>query len=641
MKEETRTVLQKTAWVLFGAILLAHILNWVSEFRYGILPYQLPFKLDGSRITAISDTTLVDELTDGELIAVDSLRISTLISDARADAIINRQMNNRFEVISINSESSSGYERLDTFVHNKQSVRLMYRHPDQEARRIRTITLHRGFRQANFYAFLGVFFFIFMFMFNVYLLLRYSASSENLLIVYFMLCLAIPNDLPGTSPIPLIEALSSGMLGVLFYHFINRKLQISRPPVVLYIISIILAGCMGILSTVGDVSLSLVVYGWSIALMLAAFVRLVRQYRSTGEMALRRLMNAFRGLLIALISLVVLVTMVLLLTYLREALMGLDPSHPLMLAILMLIGLGAFSFILGVLWFLGSFTWSLLTGTVMDVKIRSTLIYTIVGTFFVVTFGLIDYALGELLQNIFGQFMGSEFIAGIPATIGLLAFFNPIRNKVEGIVDSKLNTSDLDFLEKTESFTDALGGESVIEGFEEYICENLIALLPITKIALISYNRPERDYIFNEIRGSDVVENSRVNDVHNILPQGAIYRTYGPVNEDPQEISSFSLVLPIVFDDEYKWFLAVGKKEDGTAYTKKDEVAFQRLADRIQLSLKFILAYEEILKKQYNRQLEQKNKAIRSREETIHQLQEQIDQLQEELRLVTKTEESP
>jgi hypothetical protein len=352
-------------------------------------------------------------------------------------------------------------------------------------------------------------------------------------------------------------------------------------------------------------------------------------------------MNAFRGLLIALISLVVLVTMVLLLTYLREVLMGLDPSHPLMLAILMLIGLGAFSFILGVLWFLGSFTWSLLTGTVMDVKIRSTLIYTIVGTFFVVTFGLIDYALGELLQNIFGQFMGSEFIAGIPATIGLLAFFNPIRNKVEGIVDSKLNTSDLDFLEKTESFTDALGGESVIEGFEEYICENLIALLPITKIALISYNRPERDYIFNEIRGSDVVENSRVNDVHNILPQGAIYRTYGPVNEDPQEISSFSLVLPIVFDDEYKWFLAVGKKEDGTAYTKKDEAAFQRLADRIQLSLKFILAYEEILKKQYNRQLEQKNKAIRSREETIHQLQEQIDQLQEELRLVTKTEESP
>jgi sugar-specific transcriptional regulator TrmB len=85
----------------------------------------------------------------------------------------------------------------------------------------------------------------------------------------------------------------------------------------------------------------------------------------------------------------------------------------------------------------------------------------------------------------------------------------------------------------------------------------------------------------------------------------------------------------------------VGKKEDGTAYTKKDEAAFQRLADRIQLSLKFILAYEEILKKQYNRQLEQKNKAIRSREETIHQLQEQIDQLQEELRLVTKTEESP
>ncbi len=289
-------------------------------------------------------------------------------------------------------------------------------------------------------------------------------------------------------------------------------------------------------------------------------------------------------------------------------------------------GLG---FFVGILWFFGSFTWSLLTGTVLDVKIRSTLIYTIVGLVFVTIFGFVDYTLGELLQSLFGNFIGSEFIAGIPATIGLLAFFNPIRNKVESIVDTKLNTSDLDFLEKTDTFTNNLSGESVIEGFEEYICENLIHRLPIKKVALVSFDKDLNYFKFNEIRGSDVEENSKVEDIHSILSNNEIYESY-IINEDQQEISSFSMVVPIIFEEDYKWFLALGKKYDGTAYSKKDEKAFLKLANKINLSLKFILAYDDIVHNRYIKTIREKDLLIEKYEKQLNELENKFEENYEE-----------
>jgi len=56
--------------------------------------------------------------------------------------------------------------------------------------------------------------------------------------------------------------------------------------------------------------------------------------------------------------------------------------------------------------------------------------------------------------------------------------------------------------------------------------------------------------------------------------------------------------------------LALGKKIDGSAYTKKDEEALTKLADKIKLSLKFILAYEQIINNRYTDLLEEKDKII-------------------------------
>ena len=116
----------------------------------------------------------------------------------------------------------------------------------------------------------------------------------------------------------------------------------------------------------------------------------------------------------------------------------------------------------------------------------------------------------------FGKFIGSEFVAGIPASIILIVIINPIRNRVERFVDNKLNTSELDFLEKTDKFADNLSEEGISEGFEEYICENLYKNLPIEKVALISFDTEKNDYKYNEISKIVGCSYSTINKVKNI-----------------------------------------------------------------------------------------------------------------------------
>jgi len=379
-----------------------------------------------------------------------------------------------------------------------------------------------------------------------------------------------------------------------------------------------------IISSVLELSLkissNLLLYAWSIIWLLISFIKLWKTYKTSGSMELKRLLNAFKGLFLAIVALIVALIFGGILYFTSSGQTEFGVYNLQMGFLIGFILLAMLVFIIGILWFFGAFTWSLLTGTALGVKIRSTMIYTIVGVMFVVFFGLLDYSLGELLQKLFGRFVGSEFIAGIPATIGLLMFFNPVRQKVERMVDNRLNTSDLDFLEKTDTFTDVIAGEGVIEGFEEFICENLTKRLPIKKVALISYNLDKKAYIFNEIRGSDVEENSVVEDVHLTLLENKLHRNYGALNENDQEIASFSVVIPIIYDLDHKWFLALGRKMDGTSYSKKDEEALTKLAAKIKLSLKFILAYEHIINNRYVDSLEEKDKFIERLQKQIADL---------------------
>ncbi|MBN1948740.1 MAG: hypothetical protein JW784_03265 [Candidatus Cloacimonetes bacterium] len=465
---------------------------------------------------------------------------------------------------------------------------------------------------------------------NSWLLLRYSKSKENLLVVAFLVLLFYPSPDRVLSGVLLNVwlFLLSPFWGVVFYHFVVIRTGAIAKLKKLYSISAIVYLIIFLLALKGSNSGILQV--WSAYWFIRGYLLLRKSRHQTASMPARRLLAAFGGLgfsLLSAISFLAVIILISLIFGVSALFWGLENINGLLVIIILLLFLlpllGMFS---GILWFMGAFSWGILTGTALDVKIRSSLIYTLVGVIFVTCFGLLDYALGEMLQSLFGNFIGSEFIAGIPATIGILVFFNPIRNRIETVVDQKLNSSELDFINQTEAFTRNLSREGVQEGFEEYICENLIRLLPISKVALVVYDSREGIYRFNEIRGSQIPENDPVDDRLSLLGTTGIIRNSRTSGEEPAEIASFAMIVPILYEAEHKWYLALGSKQDGSSFTRKDEEALQKLAERIKLSLKFILDYEQILQGRIAEAMNRKDLMLKEQRKEISRLQEQLQE---------------
>ncbi len=633
--ENNYKILKKCAWILFFVLLILSLANLALAISEKLIEKTLPFTFENGIVTETKDDALNEIFKNKIITKIDTVIIHPNVIEAKnaendksetRNLVLFRTESNR----GIHIDFDSDFERID-----KDSVEIVLRDTLSDISEQRFVKAVSKLNKWGLLSILGNVALIIFAFFNSFLLLKYSSAKENILIVFFVLFLITPSPdlILGKSLLYIWTTLLSPFWGILFYHFMVIKSEAEKKIKKLYITSTIIFLIGYILSLILKVSFDFI-HIWSAFWMFKGFLLLRREYKKSRSIELRRLWGAFSGIGVSMISIILIFVIAFIVTLLAgiSSLTGLSMminSYSeflgILIAILVLIPiLGVF---VGFLWFLGSFTWSLLTGTAMGVKIRSTLIYTITGVVFVIVFGLVDYSLGEILQSLFGKFVGSEFIAGIPVTIGMIALFNPVRGKIEKLVDGKLNTSELDFLEKTETFTHNISEEGVLEGFEEYICENLMHRLKLIKVALISYDKNMNAYKFNEIRGSDVIENSKVDDVHLLLLENKIQKNNGALNEDPQEISSFPMIIPIIHDLDHKWFLALGKKSDKSLYSKKDEQALVQLTDRIKLSLKFILAYEEIVNKKYHRTIAKHEAMVKEKDEMIRMLKKELKEI--------------
>ena len=633
-------ILRRLGWTVFFIVLGLETVNLVYREKTKLHRHQLPFEIqDSVAINFIQDG--LDSLLSGKIIArVDtiSLCFNDLDSfyskiESESGPVIMYKRDKSFTIAidkdqkpqSAKEEWESDLEeQIDEYIQGKTHVTIETLDPlTGVVNQVPVDTVLKLNTDEIYLVSIIILVLLFTF-FNSYLLLRYSQARENILIVYFLIFLVTPSI--KYLPVELLSAIWSKMIspfwGIFFYHFIVVKL-LDRPVVKkLYVRSAIIYLIIFLLGffRFGDL-FEIVMYVWPTYWLLKAILLLRKEFRISQKIEYRRLLSAFKGISISGIGIaIVLGGTLLLVTVLPGAHLLLHSEmlfDILGVTFSLSVVAGVLIVFIGALWFFGSFTWSLLTGTALDVKIRSTLIYTIIGIVFVTVFGLIDYSLGELLQYMFGKFVGSEFIAGIPGTILLISLFVPIRNKVERIVDNKLNTSELDFLERADTFTKNLSNEGVIEGFEEYICENLFEQLPIDKVALISYDLGLAGYRFNEIRGSDVIENTQVEDSKEILRGSLIHDIHENTTDNPQDVSSFPLIIPIIYEDDHKWFLALGKKKDGSIYNKKDLASFEKLVDKIKLSLKFILVYEDIVNGKYEQTIQVKDEIIRKLREKL------------------------
>jgi len=633
LSESIYKILKKCAWILFFVLLVLCLANIILSLTGNLFQKTLPFKHVNGKVTEITDEALNELFKNKKITKIDTVVISQSAIEAE-----NSEENDESEtsnLVLFRTESNHGiqinfdsdFERVD-----KDSVEIVLKDTLTNIIEHKYLKTDSELDKMEILNIAGNFALLIFAFFNSFILLKYSSAKENVLIVFFILFLITPPPslILGKHILYIWTILLSPFWGVLFYHFMILKAGVKKKIKKLYITSSIIFLIGYILSLLLKEGFDFI-HLWSAFWMFKGFLLLRKEYKKSRSIELRRLWGAFSGIGVSMISIILIFIIGIIvalfagisnLTGLSMMIKSYSEFLGIFIAILVMIPiLGVF---LGFLWFLGSFTWSLLTGTAMGVKIRSTLIYTITGVFFVIIFGLVDYSLGEILQGLFGKFVGSEFIAGIPITIGMIALFNPVRNKIEKLVDSKLNTSELDFLEKTETFTHNISEEGVLEGFEEYICENLMQRLKLTKVALISYDKNMKAYKFNEIRGSDVIENSKVDDVHLLLLENKIQKNNKALNEDPQEISSFPLIIPIIHDLDHKWFLALGNKSDKSLYSKKDEQALVQLTERIKLSLKFILVYEDIVSKKYQQTISKHEEIIKEKDHVIRMLRKEL-----------------
>ncbi len=632
LSDSTYKILKKCAWILFFVLLVLSLANMILSLTGNLFQKTLPFKHVNGKVTETTDETLNEIFNNKIITKIDTLGISLTTEEAEdvesetSNLVLFQTESNR----GIHIDFDSDFERVD-----KDSVEIVLKDTLTDISESRFVQTNSEYNKMGILSISGNFALLIFAFFNSFLLLKYSSARENILIVFFVLFLITPSPglILGKSLLYIWAVLLSPFWGILFYHFMTLKAGVEKKIKKLYLTSSIIFLIGYILSLLIKESFDFI-HLWSAYWMFKGFLLLRKEYRKSRSIELRRLWGAFSGIGISMISIILIFVIAIIvalfagissLTGLSMMIKSYSEFLGIFIAILVLIPiLGVF---LGFLWFLGSFTWSLLTGTAMGVRIRSTLIYTITGVVFVIVFGLVDYSLGEILQSLFGKFVGSEFIAGIPITIGMIALFNPVRSKIEKLVDGKLNTSELDFLEKTETFTHNISEEGVLEGFEEYICENLMHRLKLNKVALVSYDLDMKAYKFNEIRGSDVIENSKVDDVHLLLLENKIQKNNKALNEDPQEISSFPMIIPIIHDLDHKWFLALGKKSDKSLYSKKDEQALVQLTERIKLSLKFILAYEEIVNKKYHRTIAKHEEMVKEKDDIIQMLRKELKEI--------------
>ncbi len=621
-------------WILLIVMITLVSIDLLHVVFKGLFYKTIPFKIEDMIVVSI-DKPETDSILLGKIILyLDSLDYrqyyDQLINDEDSDEIsedrgkINIQLGGS-NIVSIDLENIN----FDT---QKDSVTVRFKEKDSDL--IREIKVEKTSAvniQRLINSILNLILIIFVFS-NSFLLLKYSHNPNSLLVVLFLILLFLPtpnNILPG-SIASLWKLLISPFWGIIFYHFIVSETNLEKKVFKIYKISALLFLPGYLLSFLG-VELG-IAHIWSAFWLLKGFLLLRKQSRIIKDISLKRLLGSFSGIGISLLSAGIFFAIILLIALLAgvSGLAGLSDlleNKIIGIVIASLVVLPALSFLIGIIWFMGSFSWSLLAGTTLDMKIRSTIIYTIVGVVFITLFGILDYSLGEILQSIFGKFIASEFIAGIPATVGLIIFFNPMRNRVERLVDKKLNSTELDFLEKTDGFSRDLSEEGVQEGFEEYICDNLYSLLSLKKVALVSWSDKDKSYIFNEIRGSEIEENSPVKDEKDYLSQNLVRNITAFEKNPPEDISSFSLILPIIFDQQHKWFLALGGKEDRSSYTKSDEMALLKLADRIRLSLKFILAYEDIVNHRSEKIISKKNCELAEIRKKVLDLKKEIAEL--------------
>ncbi|MCK4312977.1 MAG: hypothetical protein KAW88_09615, partial [Candidatus Cloacimonetes bacterium] len=315
MSDNIYKILFKIGWVLFFLFILLNLVNWGFTVKDKVFIRTLPFDIENGKAINFKDSTLVDIFQNKVITSVDTLTVKITKQQAVVDTVRQRgSFNLRFfnqAEPSVNIKIGDINEEIQQTIGSKKEIEITYADSvSTQSITIQTIP-DRDYSELINIGF-NALFLLFIF-FNSYLLLKYSEKKENILIVLFLLLLSCPSDLPGLNISRFITFSTSGFLGVLFYHFMIQKVKPEKKVIKIYLMTVLLMFVVYILSLILNMQLEAVLYVWSIVWIFVGFIILWKAYKKTGSIALKRLLNAFRGIIISLVSIIITLLFALLL----------------------------------------------------------------------------------------------------------------------------------------------------------------------------------------------------------------------------------------------------------------------------------------------------------------------------------------
>jgi len=347
MTDNLHKILVKTGWALFVTFLFLNLINWGFTIKDDFFVRTLPFDIENGKAVDFSDSTLVDILQDVIITKIDTLILPEqeetyqVREDSRS---INIQMPN-WDVGASNLNEQSLENRIRQTIGKRHEIEINYADSvNTQSIMVQTvlikdytILINMGF---------NAIFLLFIF-FNSFLLLKFSLAKENILIILFLLFLSSPDSISGLSFISNFSNALMGFLGVLFYHFILEKVKLEKRVKHIYLIAVLLIIICQIIDSIFSFPIQVILYIWSLYWMFAGFVMLWKAFKKTGSITLKRLLNAFRGIFISLVSLIFVIILAAILGFYYGAsdsvqFVGINNIQTAVLVIMILITLLAF-----------------------------------------------------------------------------------------------------------------------------------------------------------------------------------------------------------------------------------------------------------------------------------------------------------
>ncbi len=318
MSVKTYKIFKRIAWYLFFLFLFLNVFNWIFSINEDVFIKKLPFDLKKGYAENIQYPALANILNNKIITYVDTIK--TFIPSGQSSIsskIFNHKF--RFRLLGYNKEFVSKESEIRTrifeFVSTKDEVEITFHDIDtKESSSIIVETINTYDRSALLSLIFNIVFIFFIF-FNTYLLLNFSQTRENIFIVFFLLFFSCPEELPFLNLSNTITFLIIPFLGVLFYHFIVQKISPEKKLKVIYSLSLLLSISIYLFYEFYKINLEFILFIWSIAWLLIGFILLWRSYKKTQSIELKRLINAFRGIVISLVSISIGAILVVIFTY--------------------------------------------------------------------------------------------------------------------------------------------------------------------------------------------------------------------------------------------------------------------------------------------------------------------------------------